>query len=222
MDLMDYKVDDYITLLNKIKCALELPYDYEFDEEFVIKVKNTTEERNKEVEEIRRKEYEKKYKNTTAICSRPPGVPNRKKDEYYNPIPEDVIKKVVELSKILYAKAIFAYDLVKKYLKKYKVTEKQFRFRSGLSRNDFYKLKNETAKLGKIKFFQIAIGIGLTVEDCEALLKCVGYAFDHNEKIDNVVYGCLVFRINDIVNANLALMEAKIPEEKWFKNLYGL
>ena len=222
--LLDYEFEDYKEILKKMKRVLQLPYDYEFDEEFVNRVKNNTDKRQAEIEEYRRKIIEKQNRNRKVIASRPPGVPNKKKkkEETYSPVSEENIKKAIEYSKILYAKARFAYDLVEEYLKKYNVSEKTFRFRAGVSRNDIYKLKNETAKLGKVKFFQIAIGIGLDIPDAEALLSCAGYAFDLNERLDTLICGCLAMGIHDIIHVNDVLIRENFPEEKLLKNLYSL
>ena len=145
-------------------------------------------------ETMRKREEGKKHSN---ICA--DGGRGRKKTKTEIKLDED------KRNEELIAKALkgmvytnMVQELMKNYQRLNKITEKELRERSGLSRQMFSKIKLDQTKPKKKTLLALCIALCLSKEQACLFLKAGGYAFDESDFIDRLIYVCLLDDIDSV------------------------
>lgn len=158
--------------------------DYSYDD--LLRVREET---------MRKREENKKHSD---ICA--DGGKGRKKTKTEIKLDEDKRneKLIAEaLEGMVYKNMV--QELIKNYQRLNKITEKELRERSGLSRQMFSKIKLDQTKPKKKTLLALCIALCLSKEQACLLLQAGGYAFDDSDFIDRLIYVCLLDN-NDSVN----------------------
>lgn len=222
----------YNRIINEMQTRqlLNYPLDYEWpygelNEEFYKELRLTREaileNQAREAEAKRRKREPKRLADGGGSRKK---KETKKKDDKeperveFKAVPSDLMEKIILESKIDFTKVQFAIDVIESYRDLYHLSDNEFKKRSGISRQEYSKIRNKACIPKKNTLFQIAIGLGLTPEQCEILLRSSGYTFNLSETMDVLILKCLKYGINHISNVNDIMIEMNFDDKELFPN----